>query len=101
MNTFTLKLQNCLLKNLGQETIYLSSYRLINEKELEHFDVVFTCPNEDLEKYFQGIGFKVYAYDKLPFNSLIFSKKEFLDYLLDDDKLHPEPYFQIAKVIYS
>lgn len=101
MQKFILKLQNCLLKNLSQDTIHLSSYRLIDETELENFDVVFTYPNEEVVKYFESIGFRIYVYDKLPPDALIFSKNEFLDYLLDDDMLYPEPYFQISKVIYS
>jgi hypothetical protein len=101
MLKFILKFQNCLLKNLAQNTIILSTFKAIDEKELEHFDVVFTYPNEECVEYFRSIGFQVYIYDKLPLNSLIFSKKEFLDYLLDDDKMYPEKYYPIAKVVYS
>jgi hypothetical protein len=101
MLKFTLKFQNYLLKNLAQNTIILSTFRAIDANELEHFDVVFAHSNEECVEYFKSIGFEVYQYDKLPLNSLIFSKKEFLDYLLDDDKMYPEKYYPIAKVIYS
>jgi hypothetical protein len=100
MIKFTLKFQNYLLKNLALNTIILSTYRAIDASELENFNVVFTYPNEECVDYFQSIGFKVYIYDKLPINSLIFSKKEFLDYLLDDYKMYPDEEYQVVRVIY-
>jgi hypothetical protein len=100
MLKFILKFQNCLLKNLAQNTIVLSTFRAIDSNELENFNVVFTYPNEECVEYFLSIGFEVYQYDKLPLNSLIFSKKEFLDFLLDDDKMYPDTEYPIAKVIY-
>ena len=101
MNKFNIKLHNCLIKYLGQDIINLSSYQLVDEREMNYFNVVFSYPGQECIKYFEHLGFRVFEYDKLPLDHLIFTNNEFLDYLLDDgQEVYPDKIYPIAKVIY-